>query len=172
MMYILIFVLVILLGTMAYAGYSAAPWVPTRARDVQRILRLAKIQPGEKVVDLGCGDGRLVVAAARDFRAKAVGIDIGIPQYIHAQIMRLRQPGSVRAQTRIIWGDLFQYNVRDADVVVVYLLSKSYERLVKKFVRELKPGVRVVVEAWPISAWEPAQVDKEIGAVPLYLYKR
>ncbi|OGY83701.1 MAG: hypothetical protein A3F54_04940 [Candidatus Kerfeldbacteria bacterium RIFCSPHIGHO2_12_FULL_48_17] len=172
-MYILLFIVVILLGTMAYAGYSAAPWVPTRARDVKRILQMADIRAGEKVVDVGCGDGRLVVAAARDCGAYGVGVDIGIPQYIHAQIMRMRQDAAVRGRTRIVWGDLFQYNLCDADVVVVYLLSKSYDRLVKKFEKELKPGARVVVEAWPVSVWEPTKVDKGSKQdVPLYLYKR
>lgn len=166
---VFIFILFVFIASMAYAGYSAAPWVPTRKGDADRILRLANIRKGEKCIDIGSGDGRLVFLAANDYNAEAYGIDVGIPQYIHAKIKQLFQKN--RKHTHIIWGNLFTYPLHEMDVVIIYLLSKSYGRLRKKLEKELKPGTRVIVEAWPIKEWKPTRVDHpDKATLPLYVY--
>lgn len=162
---------IVALLSMAYAGYSAAPWVPTWKKDVLRMLRLAKVKAGEKVVDLGCGDGKILFFAANIFHARAWGVEIGIPQYVHAQVLRLFQPQ--RKNIHIQLGNLFSFNLRDADVVIVYLLPKCYDRLLKKFEQELKPGTRVIVQAWPFPQWKSVQMDRPTPRdLPLFLYRK
>lgn len=166
---LILIIVLIVLGTTAYAGASAAPWIPTRARDVRRILDLADIQPGERVVDLGCGDGRLPITADLVYHANARGVDISLPQFLHAWISA-RLKGARR--TTIAYKSLFKEDLRDADVVLVFLMSRVYPRLKPKLERELKKGARVLVEAWPIPGWVPDKVDKTPDRLPLYCYKR
>lgn len=164
---IILIIVLLVLGTTAYAGASAAPWIPTRARDVRRILDLADIKPGERVVDLGCGDGRLPIAADLVYHANARGVDISLPQFLHAWISaRLRGA----RHTSIAYKSLFQEDLRDADVVIIFLMSRVYSRLKPKLERELKEGARILVEAWPISGWDPVKVSKTPDRLPIYLY--
>lgn len=168
---VLIFLVLILIvfGTTAYAGVSAAPWIPTRAKDVRRILDLAEIKPGERVVDLGCGDGRLPIAADLWYGANARGVDISLPQFLHAWIAA-KLKGARR--TTIAYRSLFKEDLSGADVVIVFLMSRVYSRLKPKLELELKAGARVLVEAWPIPGWVPAKVDRVPDRLPVYVYVR
>ena len=152
--------------TAAFGAISAAPWLPTRKKDVERMIELAGIKKGDVVYDLGCGDGRLVFAAAK-MGAKATGVEIFILPYLFAKIKSFFVPDS-----KILYGDFFGRNISNADVIFVFLLSKSYGRLLKKFNQELKPAARVVVSCWPINEWQPERVDKpDKNQLTIYLYK-
>lgn len=162
--WIFLIVFIILISA-AYGAISAAPWVPTRQRDVVRMVGLAQIKPGEVVYDLGCGDGRLVFAAARA-GAKATGIEIFVLPYLWAKVKSFFVPGaSVR------FGDFFRHNLSDADVVFVFLMSESYPRLERKLAAELKPGVRVITSCWPLQRWNPLAATRPNGTVPIYIQK-
>ncbi len=164
LIYVIIFLILL---SAAWAGYSAAPWLPTRSRDVKRMIILAGIKPGDKVYDLGCGDGRLVFAAAKA-GAQAKGVDIFVIPYLVAKVRSWFVKNS-----KIIWGDLFKINLADADVIYIFLLDKSYPRLIKKFAKELKPGAKVVVHCWPIKEWENKLIkeDKPKDELAIYIYK-
>ncbi|MFA5047698.1 MAG: methyltransferase domain-containing protein [Patescibacteria group bacterium] len=164
--YILIF---IILFSAAWTAISAAPWVPTRSRDVKRMIDLAKIKKGETVYDLGCGDGRLVFAADR-VGANGRGVELFVLPYVFAKIKSLFYKNS-----KIIFGDLFRINLAEADVVFIFLLDKSYQKLIKKFEQELKPGARVVVGCWPIAEWADKLIVKDKPSdrdLPIYVYKK
>ncbi|MFA5020582.1 MAG: hypothetical protein WC517_00785 [Patescibacteria group bacterium] len=165
LLYLLIF---LVLATAAYGAWSAAPFLPTRARDVDRMVELAGLKPGERVYDLGSGDGRLVFAAAKR-GAEAIGIEIFILPYLYSWIKSWG-----RKNARILFGDLFNYDISGADAVLIFLMNKSYGRLVEKFSRELKPGTRVVVGCWKIEEWADKLVATNkptANDLPIYLYK-
>ena len=165
LLYLLVF---LILGTAVYGAISAAPWLPTKRKDVGRMVALAAIKPGERVYDLGCGDGRLVFEAANQ-GAEAIGIEIFVLPYFYAWIKSIFKKGAA-----ILYGDLFNYDLSGADVVFVFLQDKSYKRLLAKFKKELKPGTRVVVGCWDMTDWkdhlvkEDKPTDKDL---PMYLYQ-
>jgi SAM-dependent methyltransferase len=109
---------------------------------VHQMLQMAEVGPDDTVYDLGCGDGRTIVTAARRYGAQAVGIEIDPLRYVWCQILitLLR----LRGRVRIVYGDFFGQDLRDADVVTCYLLSGTNKRLEGKLKRELSPDARVI----------------------------
>lgn len=164
---ILYFILFILLASAGYAGLRGAPWVPTRKKDVERFLKLVEIKPGQKFYDLGCGDGRLVIAAAKE-GANAVGLEISIAQYLHAKINNF----FAKTNTQIKLKDLWNVNLSDADIVYIFLLQDFYPKLKAKLEKELKPGATIIIHAWPMPGWQPIKVDTAPNSLPIYLYQR
>jgi len=168
MMTVFYVVVLIILITATIGGLSAAPWVPTKGKDVGRMIDLAEIKNGDKVYDLGCGDGRLVFASATK-GAKSVGVEIFILPYLYAKIKSFFVLGS-----KIKYGNFFRQDISDADVIFIFLMEKSYHKILDKFNRELKPGTRVVIYCWPINEWadkliiksKPREID-----LPIYSYK-
>lgn len=181
----------ILLLSLAYASASGAPWVPTFKRDIDRLRKLLDLKDGEKFVELGCGDGRVVIAVAggtkagrhegrRDenalsafapaaFRPLCIGVELSILQWLAAHIRRIVTRSW---NTRFVLGNAFAYDLRDADAVYLFLLPETYEKIRPKLEAELKPGARLVSFVWPIPGWVPATVDEAEGAAKLYLYVR
>src|SRR5437016_4586487 len=110
-------ILFLLALSMMIAAFSLAPWVPSPKKYVERGLELAKIKPGERFYDLGCGDGRTVVHAAKHFGASATGIELAFPLFVAAKVRVFLS----RVKTaNILFGDLFKRDLSDADVIYVY----------------------------------------------------
>lgn len=155
-------------GTAAWAGFSAAPWVPLRKIDVHRMIALAHIQPGERVVDLGAGDGRLLFAAAKA-QGHALGFEISVLPYLWTKT-RLALSGMGRA-AQVRFADFYAYNLKDTDVILAFLTPMAMEKLKSKFEKELKTGARVVSYAFSIPGWTPKRIDKPSPRhVAIYLY--
>lgn len=158
----------ILLGVGLFLGLSAylsvlwgAPWTPTPHRALASMLRLADIRPGERVVDLGAGDGRLVIAAARQYQANAAGVEIDPLRCLLANgLIRLR---GLQGQAKVVWGNMYAYDLREADVVVMYLLQRTNTRLGAKLARELKPGARIISRTFTLPHWTPTIIDDTQG---------
>ncbi len=146
---------------------DAAPFVATPPEVGQAMLRLANVRPDDVVYDLGSGDGRIIVAAAKDFGARAVGVEIDSDLNRDARD-RAKRAG-VAGKVRIIEGDLFQTPIGEATVVTMYLLPKTVDRLKPKLLSELKPGTRIVSFAFPISDWPPTKVE-DISSRKIYLW--
>lgn len=125
-------------------------FVPSPPAVVKAMLDLAEVGPGDVVFDLGCGDGRLVIAAAR-LGARAVGIDID-PGLIRRsqENARLAQQ---EARTEFRRGNLFEAELSEATVVVLYLLHSVNRRLLPKLRRELRPGTRLVSHSFEMGDW-------------------
>lgn len=141
--------------TPAVAAPSRPPdviWVPTPQAVVDAMMELADVKPGDVVYDLGCGDGRLVIAAARRGAAKAVGVDID-PDRIADARANARAAG-VADRVQFVLGDLFQLDISDADVVTLYLLPELNLRLRPRLLA-LRPGARVVSHAFDMGDWRP-----------------
>ena len=162
----LVFLLIAALWLVVPAIYGV-PWVPTRERRIRRALQLAELQPGETLYDLGAGDGRVLLMAAEEFGAQAVGIEIGPAQCALGWLM-IWLKGS-RHRVRLRCGNFYRADVSEADVVFVYLTSSQTERLQEKLERELRPGARVVSVAADFPGWNPAQVDRESV---IFLYQK
>ncbi len=158
----------VLLFSLAYASASGAPWVPTFKRDIERLRRLLDLKPGEKFVELGCGDGRVVLSLAKP-SILSVGVELSIVQWIVANVRRILTRSW---NTRFVLGNAFACDLRDADAVYMFLLPETYEKIRPKLEAELKPGARLVSFVWPIPGWEATVVDEMDGAAKLYLYVR
>ena len=130
-----------------------APYVPTADEVVTEMLRGAKVGPNDVVYDLGSGDGRIVIAAARDFGARAVGIELD-PALVQQSRERALAAG-VADRVTFVWKDIFEADLSPATVVTVYLFPEVNARLLPKFRRELRPGTRVVSHQYPIGDWAP-----------------
>ena len=133
-------------------------YVGTPPDVVDAMLKSVKVGPTDVVYDLGCGDGRIVITAAKQYGARGVGIDLD-PQRIKEARANALQAG-VSDRVRFIEGDLFDASISDATVVALYLIPSVNLRLQPKFMRELKPGTRVVSHAFGIGDWKP---DEELN---------
>ena len=134
-----------------------APYVSTPQSVVDAMLRLAAVRQGDLVYDLGCGDGRIVIAAARNFGARGVGIDID-PRRIEEANFAARLAG-VSGRVRFAVQDLFKTDFSDATVMALYLYPELNARLLPKFRSELKPGTRVVSHQFGIGDWKPTRSE-------------
>lgn len=162
---VVVVIALVILATFIYAGFRGAPWVPTKNGDVERFLHLAELKPGAVVYDLGCGDGRIVRAAA-NVGAQATGFEVSILPYLMALVRLIGSPARVRFR------DFWRADLRDADVVYFFLMPGIYSKLKTKLENELKPGAKVIAYVWPIDGWETVLVDTKTGSPKMYVYKR
>jgi len=133
------------------------PFVPTTPEAVQTMLKLANVTKNDVLYDLGCGDGRIVIAAAK-LGARGVGIDID-PQRIQEARENARKAG-VEDRVQFIQQDLFQADIHQATVVSLFLLSSVNLRLRPKLLADLKPGTRVVSNTFDMGDWKPDKQEK------------
>ena len=147
-------------------GVLGAPWAPTRMNNVRKMLSMAEAKPGDVVYDLGSGDGRIITTAAKEFRARSVGIDVN-PLWVLWTRLRMRILG-LRGCVNVVWGDFFRDDLGEADVVTLYLLQGTNDRLRHKLEKELKPGARVVSHYFTFQGWRPLNADFK---AQIYLYE-
>src|SRR5215831_2921212 len=138
------------------------PYVPTTEEAVRAMLKLADMQKTDIVYDLGCGDGRIVIAAAKTYGARGVGIDID-PDRIREAKENARKAG-VENLVRFEENDLFQADFREATVVTLFLLRSINLKLRPKLLKELKPGTRVVSNTFDMGDWKPEKEQSLPGA--------
>ena len=163
---------VVLVATMAVASIPVASiavaqepparrpdviYVPTPEAVVEAMLQVANVSKNDIVYDLGCGDGRIPVTAARKYGARGVGIDID-PQRIKEANENVTK-NNVGDRVKIVQGDLFEQDLSQATVVTLYLLPSLNVKLMPKLMKELKPGTRIVSHAFDMGDWKP---EKEL----------
>lgn len=157
-------------------GEILAPYYPTPQTIVEKMLQMAGLKAGEKMFDLGSGDGRIVIMAAQKFRAEAIGVELNkdLARQSTARILKL----GLDKGARIINGDLLKQNYSSADVVTVYLLPESIDNKVQPILdRQLKKGARVVAHDFEFKNWKSEKVeniadDGEGRSHALYLYRK
>lgn len=140
---------------------------PTPLPIVETMLRLADVQPGEVVFDLGSGDGRIVILAAERFGARGVGIEID--EKLVEESSRLVEAKGLQDDVKIIHADAFDVDLRPADVVTLYVESPSLEPLRKHMEATMRLGARVVSNYFEIPGWTPLRVYP-MAETTLYLY--
>jgi SAM-dependent methyltransferase len=140
------------------------PYIPSTRGNADEMLRLAGVTPNDVVYDLGSGDGRIVIAAARDYGARGVGIDID-PALVRESTENARRAG-VAERTVFRASDIFAVNLSEATVVTMYLLSGLVAKLEPKLLAELKPGTRIVAHDYGFPTWQP---DRKVQISKSYM---
>ena len=150
-----------------------AMYDPTPQEVVDRILELASVGPGDVLYDLGCGDGRIVVTAAKRFGIRAVGVEVN-PRLVVEANANARREG-VEAQVQFIEQDAKTVDISEATVVTIYLGADGNLRLVERLRSELRPGARVVSRKFQIYGWAPEKVEEDVmpdgSRTSLYLWR-
>lgn len=154
---------------------NLAPYVPTPEPIVMRMLELGGLKSGEKMYDLGSGDGRIVLMAAERFHADSTGVEID-PKLAVASAARLRKR-HLQKIARIIEGDILRQNYSSADLITVYLFPSSNDKIQPLLERQLKKGTRIVAHDFEFRGWTPVKTetiedDGEGRSHTLFLYRR
>jgi protein-L-isoaspartate O-methyltransferase len=152
-----------------------APYYPTPEIIVEKMLRLGELKAGEKMFDLGSGDGRIVIIAAQKFKADSTGVEFD--DALYKQSMEKIKTLGLSAIARIIHGDLLKQDYASADLLTVYLLPMSNDKVTPILEKQLKKGTRIVAHDFEFSAWKPEKIediddDGEGRSHRLYLYRR
>ncbi len=143
-------------------------FLPTPAEVVSAMLELAKVTKDDVVYDLGSGDGRTPIAAAKEHGARGVGVEFN-PKLVALSVQNAEQAG-VADRVRFINADLFQTDISEATVVTLYLLSSLNQKLLPKLQRELKPGTRIVSHAFSMGEdWKP-DAERTVNGKTIYLW--
>jgi SAM-dependent methyltransferase len=135
-----------------------APYVTSPQPVVDKMLRESGLKAGETIYDLGCGDGRILFSAVKNFNAKAVGVELS-----ETLVRRTRDQSEalgISDQIKVIQGDMMKVDLRDADVVALYLITEANDQLKPKLEKELKAGARVVSLEFKVRGWKPSKVEK------------
>lgn len=170
--------LVLALWTVALAQENAeklAPYYPTPETIVARMLELGELKAGEHMFDLGSGDGRIVIMAARKFKADATGVEFD--QDLWKQSAEKIKSLGLEKTARIIHGDILKQDYSSADLITVYLLPNSNDKVRPLLEKQLKKGARIVAHDFEFSDWTPVKVvdiddDGEGRSHRLFLYRR
>ncbi len=170
--------LALALCTLAFAQENAeklAPYYPTPETIVARMLELGELKAGEHMFDLGSGDGRIVIMAARKFKADATGVEFD--QDLWKQSVEKIKSLGLEKTARIIHGDILKQDYSSADLITVYLLPNSNDKVRPLLEKQLKKGARIVAHDFEFSDWTPVKVvdiddDGEGRSHRLFLYRR
>ncbi|MBM3795644.1 MAG: methyltransferase domain-containing protein [Acidobacteria bacterium] len=159
----------------AAAIEKLAPYFPTPLTIVEKMLQFGALKAGEKHFDLGSGDGRIVIMAAEKFKADSTGVEFDADLFKQSSD-KIKKKG-LDKRSRIIHGDVMKQDYTSADVLTVYLLPSSNEKLRPLLDRQLKKGTRIVSHDFEISGWTPEKVesiddDGEGRSHTLYFYRR
>jgi predicted RNA methylase len=154
-----------------------APYVPSPPQVIRQMLILSELKPREVFFDLGAGDGRTVVMAAKDFGARAVGVELR-EDLVKKALSTVYENG-LQDRVTIVNGDMFNVDLTSADVIFLYLTTSANEKVKPKLESELKHGVRVVSHDYEIVGWKPFKVEnfcenQTLGypSHTIYLYKK
>lgn len=148
--------------------FGGGPFVPTPMPAVHKVLKAAGIKKGDKVYDIGAGDGRFIHFASKDYGAKSTGFELDPFVYF---ISKIRQQ-LWGWQGKMIRGNFLKHSIKDADIVLCYMLPNTLAKFQKKFDKELKKGTKVVSYAFHIGDWKPKKIIPKDGKVSkIFVYQ-
>ncbi len=142
-----------------WSAIVGAPWLPTPAKRVRAMLDIAKVSPHDIVYDLGSGDGRIIVMAAKDYGANSVGIEIDPLRLYWSKLNIWRH--SLQSKVKVIRGNFFKLDLSEATVVTLYQGHEINKKIRDKLAENLKPGTRVVSYRFILSGWTPTETNQE-----------
>lgn len=154
-----------------------APYVPSPLPVIRRMLMLAELKPGEVFFDLGAGDGRAVIIAAKDFGARSVGVELR--EDLVKKALNAVYEHELQNRVTIVNSNMFTIDLSSADVVFLYLTTSANEKVKSKLEVELRKGGRVVSHDYEVVGWNPVKTEKfcenpKLGypSHTIYLYKK
>lgn len=145
--------------------FFGAMWIPTSRGVIKQMLELAQLQPGQRLVDLGAGDGRVVIMAARMFKAEAIGVEIDPLRWLLANFLIVLW--GVRRRAKIHYANVFDFDLTGADVVFIYLTRPANQRLKSRLAQQLPPGTKVV-SRFAIPGWNALVIN---DSAMIFLYE-
>ena len=151
-----------------FTGFIGVPWVPTRKLYRDAMFSLAQIQPGERVLDIGAGDGIILCDAAKRFQAKGIGIESHGILILASKLRALC--GGVSDQTEFLWGNMYKIDYPEVDVVLTYLFPEANARLEPRLIEAYPSGTRVVARAFKFPTL-PLMKKIQVGTESMYLYQ-
>lgn len=140
-------------------AFFGAPWHPTSKKMVRRILDFCDAQPGEKIVDLGSGDGRVLMVAAQEYGLHGTGLEID-PAKVAWSRRQVKRAG-LEHRVRILHRNVFDHDYRDADILYIYMSHQAIDRLFPKILDQLKPTTRIVCYRFCIRGTLPDKVNAD-----------
>lgn len=154
--------LLFLIHTLIIAAHRGSPYAPTKASRMAAIFAFAQARPGDLLVDLGSGNGGVLIEAAkRGIRGRGVEIN---PFWVWYSRLRIRRHGLSHLAT-VVRGDMFVHPIPDADIIFLFLVPGAMGRLSERLRREAKPGTRIIANRFPLLGWTP---HKEQDMIMLY----
>lgn len=177
-MSVILTVLLIFVGLTAlmffYALYWGlffqTPWLPLNQKIVERMLILAEIKPNDILYDLGSGDGRIVVAAAKKYQIKSKGIEISWPLCLWSKL-KIKWSGCGRT-AKVKCGNFFKEDLSEATIVIFYLTPQTIQQLIPKLKQNLRPGTKIISARFKINEWPALKIDQPTPKdAPLYYYQ-
>jgi len=162
--FITILISLILWG--AWPIIIGAVFVPTPMNIVRKMLEIAEMGENDILIDLGSGDGRIIIEAAKTYEANAIGIEAD-PLRVLWSRFNIRAKG-LQSKVKIVWGNFFKTDISNATVITVYQGQGINNKLISKFEEELEPGTRIVSYSFTFDGWVPCKEDQDSG---VYLYK-
>lgn len=163
---ILLLVALLVVGSVVLPAFRGGAWSPTRRRVLERMLEYAELREGDLLIDLGAGDGRVVLSACRRPGVRAQGIEIDPLRYMICRL-RIKLHG-LDGRAAVRKEDFFRADLSRATVVTFYLSQAAADKLAAKFERELRPDCRVISYRRPLPGWTPVRVDHEYE---IYVYR-
>lgn len=171
LVYLLILAITLLYITTALVSLILrVPYVPTKKSVMHKILKEVKIKEGETFLDLGCGDARVLIAAEKQKKVKAIGYEIAPLIYLMAIFRKLVN----KSKAKIHFKNFFNENLKHADIIFCYLMPHELVKLAKKMKKECKKGTRIISNTFQIKGLKPIKIikkDEKTKTPTLYLYK-
>jgi len=161
---------IVLISCDSIPGKKTIPdvvFATTPHKVVKEMLKLAEVNKYDVVYDLGSGDGRIVIAAARDFGGRGVGVELD--KELVAESVKNAKEAGVAERVKFLEEDFFTVDLHEATVVALYLLPEMNARLMPKFLKELKPGSKVISHMWEMGKWKPDMMLKAYNTT-VYLW--
>lgn len=156
--------------TTIYAAVIAAPFVATRKKVIKKALEMSGLKPGEHFYDLGSGTGRVLIIAARDFKASGKGFELSLYHYLLSRINIFLR--GLSKSIVVSWKNFYNEDMSDADVIFCWLTPRAFKKLEEKFGKELKSGARVVTFSSPLPSWKPAETFSFSETEKMFLYRK
>ena len=149
----------------AWSGIVGVPWLPTPKSKVRAMLEIADVSQEDTLYDLGSGDGRFIVMAAKDFGAQSIGIEVDPIRSLYSRFSIWRH--GLRNNVQVLRANFFKVSLEDASVVTIYGGYEINKKIRDKLASELKPGTRVVSYRFTLEGWEPVKTNDDES---IYLY--
>ena len=155
----------IIISTLAFGIFViwsaavGAGWEPTSRKKIRRMLEMSGAGPSDVVYDLGSGDGRILVEAAKTYHARAVGVEADPLRVLISRLAVSSQ--HLKGRARVVWGNFFHIDLSEATIVTLFLSQGTNRKLEPKLMAELRPGTRVVSHVWTFDGWTPTLTDPD-----------